>query len=117
MDRKHVKVVREVAANLWEAERTADLAIASSARLLASMVDARLEVEWAASMGHELVTEIVSSLNNYVTNRGILLETHDRLNAFKASLGFGEFAFGGGGDKEVPLPPSGVVSFTQQRAA
>ena len=117
MDRKHVKVVRNVAANLWEAERTTDLAIASSAKLLASMVDARLEVDWAASVGHELITEIVSGLNNYVTNRHILLEAHDRLNGFKANLGFGEVAFGGGGDKEVELSPSGVLSFTQQRAA
>ncbi|WP_420606327.1 hypothetical protein [Novosphingopyxis sp.] len=117
MKREYVKAVRAVSEILWQAERSADIAMADTARLLATILEARTEVGFAAAVGDDVISNLTSTLQGYGHNRRQLISSHARLAEFRDHLGFNDSSFGGGGDKEVPTPKTAVVQFPVERAA
>ncbi len=90
-----------IAEQMWESERANDLAIASTARLLATALDARIQLRAGARIGHEAVEALTLTINQQTASRRSLLEAHDVLNDIKGIAVSADEDFGGLGDKEV----------------
>lgn len=90
-----------VAEQMWESERANDLAIASTARLLATALDARLQLRAGACIGHGAVEALAKTISQQTASRRALLEAHDVLNDIKGIAVSAEEDFGGLGDKDA----------------
>ncbi len=102
MRRERSAIAIDVAEQLWEAERTNDIAMANTARLLASALEARLRLKVGACIGHEAVEALATTIDQQTASRRSLLKAHDVLNAIKSIAVHATDDFGGGGDKKVP---------------
>jgi len=102
MRRERAVIAQNVAAHLWEAERIIDLAMASTARLIATTLDARMR-KAGAGVGH-MTTEALSATNSQrATSRKIIMEAHEALDEAKRVVGLAEQAFGGGDEAKPNL--------------
>lgn len=110
MRRERSAVVMNVAEQLWEAERANDIAMANTARLLASALDARLRLKMGACVGQAAVEALAATIDQQSASRRSLLQAHSVLNEIKGIAGHAEENFGGGGDKEVPKFASAVAT-------
>jgi hypothetical protein len=102
MLRKRVAIAQDIVKHLADAERTNDLAIVATARLAASMLEARLELNVAAMVGQDAFEAVASTFERQSASRRQLVEAHNALSEAKRFVGLGEVAIGGGGDKQVP---------------
>jgi hypothetical protein len=116
MRREHSSIAQGVAMQLWEAERKNDQAMASTARLIATALEARLEIRAGACVGQAALEAMTAAISQQASCRKMLIEAHEALNQAKASVGLAEHSFGGGGDKQVPAP-TGVFELPARRAA
>jgi hypothetical protein len=116
MRRERLAIARDVASQLWEAERKNDQAMASTARLIAAALDARLEMRAGACIGQAAVEAMAAAIAQQASSRKMLIEAHEALNEAKDAMGLAEHNFGGGGDKRVP-EPTGVFELPMRRAA
>jgi hypothetical protein len=102
MLRKRVAIAQDVVKHLADAERSNDLALVSTARLVASMLEARLELNVAAMVGQDAFEAVASTFERQSASRRQLVEAHNALADAKKFVGLAEVAIGGGGDKQVP---------------
>src|SRR4028119_117545 len=102
MLRKRVAVAHDVVKHLADAEKSNDLALVSTARLVASMLEARLELNLAAMVGQDAFEAVASTFARQSASRRQLVEAHSALAEAKKLVGLAEVAIGGGGDKQVP---------------
>jgi hypothetical protein len=116
MRRERSSIAQDLAVQLWEAERKNDLAMASTARLIATALDARLEMRAAACVAHEALEAMTAAISQQATSRRLLIEAHEALNEAKHVVGLGDEDFGGGGDKQVPLTGE-ILQMPVRRAA
>ena len=87
--------------HLKSAERTADLAIAETAELVAAMLRARIAVGVAPMVGQEAFDLAVETLNSQADSRRQLIAAHACLAEVRDGLGLREFALGGLENKQV----------------
>lgn len=102
MRRERNTIARNVAEQLWEAERHNDMAMASTARLIAAALEARLQLKAGACVGQAAVDALTETMDRQASSRRLLLQAHEVLDEVKESLGIVGEDFGGGGDKQVP---------------
>ncbi len=117
MRRERTAIAMSVAEQLWEAERTHDLAMASTARLLATALDARLRLKMAACIGQGAVESLAETIHQQMAGRRSLLQTHDVLNQIKGVAGLAETDMGDARDKEVPRGEAAVLPMRMPQAA
>jgi len=109
MRRERSAIAKGVAEQLWEAERTNDIAMATAARLLASALDARLRLKMGACVGQEAVEALAATIDQQTASRRSLLKAHDVLNDIKGLAVHADDDFGGGGDKQTPYTSAEVA--------
>lgn len=98
MRREHVVIAQNVAVHLREVERIVDRAMASTARLIATTLDARIET---AGTGHMATGAMNATISQRAASRRMIIEAHEALDEARRVVGLAERAFGGG-DTEVP---------------
>jgi len=113
---QRITAANEVADLLFAAERSSDAAIIASAKLAAGLLEARLKLNLAACVGHEVIEGVAANLAEQVAGRRHLVDAHARLADVQQAIGLRTLAFGGAGDKAVPAP-TGVGGLTLVRAA
>lgn len=114
MLKERVTVAHDVVASLADAERTNDLALISTARLAATLLEARLRINLAAEVGHEAFAAVAATFASQADGRRRLVEAHQALNDVKTDIGLGAVAIGGSGNKKVP---SAALRMVEARAA
>ena len=90
----------EISAQLAGCERSADTGLIAQARLLATLLEARLGLGMAACVQNDLVQETGSIIAHGLARREQLLKIHAALSGVGEKLGVDVRAFGDGGDKE-----------------
>lgn len=116
MLKKRLAIAHDVVQHLADAERTNDLALVATARLAISMLEGRLQLNAAATVGQEAFDAVASTFERQSASRRQLVAAHDALAAAKNLVGLGAVAVGGAGDKRVPTP-HGTLSIVDSEAA
>lgn len=116
MLKERLAIAQDVVRHLNDAERTNDLAIVATARLVAVMLEGRLQLNAAAMVGQEAFEAVASTFERQSASRRQLVEAHNALADVKKLVGLGAVAVGGAGDKQVPKP-HGALSIVDSQAA
>jgi len=102
MLKERIAVAHDIVASLADAERTNDLALISTARLAATLLEARLRINAAAEIGQDAFAAVAATFASQADGRQRLVQAHQALNDAKIDVGLGAVAIGGSGNKKVP---------------
>lgn len=116
MLRERLKIAQEVADQLADAERRNDMALAATARLAATMLEARMQLNVAAQVGQPAFSAVASTFERQASSRQLLVDAHEALNDTRRFVGLQHYMIGGGGDKQVP-PSIGALHLVETSAA
>jgi phosphoglycerate-specific signal transduction histidine kinase len=92
---QRIAAATKVAKELYESEAAVDGALASLARLQASLPEARRIANLSPVMGQDVVAQISRSMANLVQVRGAVVDVHAKLDEIKTDIGLREMAMGG----------------------
>jgi hypothetical protein len=92
-------IAMNVAEQMWETERANDVALATTARLLATALDARISLKAGACIGHNAVEALAEIIGQQTASRRSLLAAHEVLNGIKTVALDENEDFGGLGSK------------------
>lgn len=114
MLKERLAVTQDVVAHLADAERTNDLAIISTAKLAAALLEARMKINLAAEVGQDAFDAVAATFQTQAASRRQLVEAHQALNDVKDRIGLRTVAVGGAGNKE---PLTGGLRVVESQAA
>jgi phosphoglycerate-specific signal transduction histidine kinase len=95
MRQQRIAAATKVASELFAAETAVDQALASLARLQATLPQARSTANLSAVVGHNIVAQIAQSMSTIVEIRGEIVDVHSKLDSLKTDIGLREMAMGG----------------------
>ncbi len=99
---QRLNAAREIADQLFAAERAIDDAVAQVAALTACMPRARMEANIAANVGHAALERSANTMSALIEARREIIAAHEALAEAKDQVGLRTVAVGGGmykGDK------------------
>lgn len=80
-------IAQRVATRLFSTENAVDTAILEASQLMASFIDARREVGFAATLGTEAVSKMAAILAELADARAACVAAHGELDQVKLRLG------------------------------
>ena len=92
---QRLNAAREIADQLFAAERAIDDAVAQVAALTACMPRARMEANIAATVGHAALERSASTMAALIQARGEIIAAHEALAEAKDQIGLRTVAVGG----------------------
>lgn len=107
MRNDRIEATKEIAAQLFVAEKAMDEAISQAAKLCGMLPEARLRVKVSALMGHDTIRHAGESLTSLINARERMVSVHSGLDQVKTDIGLKTYAIGAGYPK--PLPKSAVL--------
>ena len=99
MQKDHIIIERKMAGSLLEAEVAVDSAFRSAAELAAYMPEARSQARVSAELGHSAFEHVTATMQELLSARRQLIETHRALADAQDKVGLRPRNFGGFVDK------------------
>jgi hypothetical protein len=120
---KFRKFGQELQSHLVGSERSIDTGLIAQAALVSAMLNARLELGFAACFQRDLIRETGEAFAHALAGRERMLDIHARLAEVSTKLGIDPVSFGDAGDKEgralvqAPAPLAIVQPAADRQAA
>ena len=115
-----IEVAKGVAEELWATERAIDAAIAQGGDFVATMIQARRDLNLAAVVGADAQTKVIEALGALAQARAAVVAAHADLAVAQRRLGIDVTSHGGPlgkPDDGASTPPSGRLEARRLRVA